>query len=119
MSIRRTTIRIRPNTSINWNPENVDYSSDNNLVGHYEITSIEENISNDGLTLTMIKEFPTLDDLVRYDYDGLSTWSNGPKIYMEQNSITFNVTTLDLDTNTVITPQQIDTRAAELGLSKT
>ena len=116
MAIRRTTIRTRQDTSINWNPSNVDYSSDRFPVGSYEVTKSEEILSSDGLTLTTIKEFPTLDDLVRYDYDGISTWANGPKIYMQQNAITFNVTTLDIDTNIEITPQQIDARATELGL---
>ena len=115
MAIRRTTIRTRQNTSTDWNPENVDYSLDSFDVGSYEVTNIEEILSSDGLTLTIIKEFPTFDDLVRYDYDGILAWVNGPKVYMQQNAITFNVTTLDMDTNSEITTQQIDARAAELG----
>lgn len=118
MAIRRTTIRTRPNTSINWKLENADSNPDNFDVNSYEITSSEEILSSDGLTLTTIKEFPTLDDLVRYDYDGISTWINGQKIYMDNHSMTFAITTLDLNTNTQITPQQIDARAAELGFPK-
>ena len=116
MPIRRTTIKTRQSTSINWPTSEPPGPSDFD-VGPYEITSSQEILSEDGLTITSIIELPTFDDLVRYDWDGLHSWENGPKVYMQSNSITFIVNTIDIDTNTNITPQQIATRAAELGFS--
>lgn len=118
MPIRRITVKTRQNTSVDWNPISYSSSPDDFDVGAYTITSTQENLSEDGLTLTVTKEFPTLDDLIRYDYDGYHSWVNGPKIHMANNSITFNVSSIDLDSNTIITPQQIDARAAELGFLK-
>ena len=111
MTIRANIIKTRPSTDINWyNPDCVDLL-DEHIGDNALLSNRTTSFSGDGLTVTIVEEYNSIEDLLAYNAPTLAAvewFENNVDPYPATVGITISRAVVDTESNHEYTQEELN-----------